>query len=290
MADALSCPLTSQYDDTYDDGSRTGAFLRIFDCTRKKQRLFYADFDTKCGGMVKEVEVKKGVLTDLKFVKNGYSIMAQSFDRGTCFSWRSENGCEIRCGSWSAVVLSYDSKTSSDVENVVRIDVKPKYSGKLRSCLLNDDPEEEGVADKIAVDVYNCTNNGYSNRNEKCNMIKKGVVLRKDQLVNLNYDVNDYAVMLKFYGRDLCASCREYNVNYTFYRCHIECENMFDKGGDDPGVVYRSYERVVKYPIKYLKFVNVTNFTENDGKMLKQNPFFLLMVFVCTVTFLINLF
>ena len=299
VADALSCPWDTR-EPANDDGLTTGATLRIYECTREKDTRHQQSMEMKmtCGDMVKEVEINKGVL--LNYDKNGYSIMVKSLDRSTCFSWRNESwfmpGCKFTCSDSPLLVLPV--AYSSDLENVVRIDVVPKYSGKQRFCRMRNGIDDT-VTDKIVVNAYDCIDRRFSvSGRETCNLIRKGIVVRKDELVNLNYLVNDYTVLLKFYGKELCVSSREYHVNYTDYRCRSACDDMFEKSKYEfeDGRLVISYERAyleyetsgVETGSKYLKFQNVTNFTGNDGRRSKENQFLLLFLLTCTVTIFIK--
>ena len=153
-------------------------------------------------------------------------------------------------------------------------------------CPMSD--RGDVIADKIVIDVHDCTN--HPEGNEQCTTLRKNMVLNKDKMVNINHDVNDYAVMVQFQGEELCVSLRRKKINETSFRCRSSCENMFDV--EDKGEVIAPYEEYlnsdgkdVKY--KYMKFLNVTNFNETDtnsaGYMTYQSHpliFSMIMVFI----------
>ena len=283
LVDALTCPLSKTPDQADDDGSTTGATYRLYECIQSGSV-------TTCGVLIKEIEVPKGVLTNLNYnTSEGYSITTQYHDHDICYTWRhATRGCQSECNGQTVTKLSYTTSPSND--KVVKIDVKPKFSGKFRSCPISK--RGDVIADKVAVDAFDCTN--HPEGTETCTAVRKSIILNKDKLVNLDHDVNDYAVMLKFHGEELCASYRRVKLNETNYNCRSGCENMFDV--KEKGELIAPYEEYVKndgsqdeVKYKYIKFLNVTNFNETDsvssaGYMVHQShPFLLSAILVLLI-------
>jgi len=92
---------------------------------------------------------------------------------------------------------------------------------------------KSGNEERAQVDVWNCIRS--TRGSDACGgkAVRSGVLLRRGVVTNLGYDVNDYAVMAKFFGNEVCVSYRSYTRSSDVSKCNEKCFSIYEDGGEE---------------------------------------------------------
>lgn len=250
LSAATSCPLP-----TGTGGSKTSVTLRLYEC--QKSSAYSA---ANCGNMEKEIQLVKGATTNLNYMKNGYSIIAKFFGTQICISYRYSSStssvigpvqsqkCEDKCFQDDTTITYKQSGACSDtgsycnfVYYLIKLEVVPKDDAIGNTCPLPSDGKVGNIG-RARLIVYDCIRASSSSKAACGGKPVKTVLLYRGIATSLNYDVNGYAVMAKFYGEDICVSYRGHSIRKgTSYRNTKKCEKKcFSIKETEETVTYKS--------------------------------------------------
>ena len=221
MSEPPSCPLRAG-----TGGSKTSVTLRLYECLKPS-----ASSPTNCGKMEKEFQLKKGVAeSHLSLIKNGYLILVKFFGTQVCVSYRYSSStsstvgpiqsqkCESKCFQDDITVSYKQSGACSDtgsycnfVYYLIKLEVVSKDDAIGNTCPLPPDGKV-GKVGSARLLVYDCIRASSSSKAACGGQPVKTILLHRGISTNLNYDVNEYGVMAKFYGEDICVSYRRHKI------------------------------------------------------------------------------
>ena len=222
---------------------------------------------------MREMSLAKGKTTNLYYDVNGYPVMAKFYGSEVCVSYfkveKAKNGsiykqkCEDECfddyedetyyedGCDSTTCTGRHGKfrfgiksagENMEVTEVVSINVIDQLSMAVSGAKTCPLPKGiSGEKASVTLRLYNC-NKASSTSMYTCTKIKD-VPLKKGTTTNLNYNVNGYSVMAKFFGKQVCVSYfkLEKAKNGSIYKqkCEEECfddyeDETYYQAGCDP--------------------------------------------------------
>ena len=196
-----------------------------------------------CGNMEKEIQLVKGAATNLNYMKNGYSIMAKLFGTQICVSYRysartssiigpvQSQKCKDKCFQDDATITYKQSGACSDTGSycnfhyyLIKIEVVSKDDAIGNTCPLPSDGKVGNIGSARLL-VYDCIRASSGSKAACGGRPIKNVLLYRGISTNIDYDVNGYAVMAKFFGEDICVSYRRHSISKgALYRNTKKCE------------------------------------------------------------------
>lgn len=220
LSEPPSCPLP-----TGTSGSKTSVTLRLYECQKSS-----ASSSINCGKMKEEFQLVKGVATSQNYMKNHYLLMVKFFGTQVCVSYRylsstssivgpvQSQKCESKCFQDDTTVTYKQSGACSDTGSycnfmyyLIRFEVVSKDDAIGNTCPLPSDGKIGNIGSARLL-VYDCIRASSSSKAACGGKPIKTILLYRGISTNLNYDVNEYAVMVKFYGEDICVSYREHTI------------------------------------------------------------------------------
>jgi len=245
QADTCSLPTEGR------SGDGSVVTLRIFQCFWR-----LASDPITCGGLLKEVKLERGVTMSLDYSTQGYDIIGKYFGGQVCVSWRRldqttssylstqrEEKCESTCFI-DTTYGTYLMDGSCEYGGCWWLHRSLKYQvimpdlGYGNTCPITEQGKI-GSEERVKIDVWDCIRTPRTE--DACGGRPKrtGVLVRKGVLTNLGYDVNDYAVMAKFFGDEVCVSLRYYDRDDDVKKCNEKCFSTYENKGEEQ-VTYRA--------------------------------------------------
>lgn len=238
---ANTCPLPTNG----SSGDGTEVTLRIYKCHQGS-----ASSPNRCGSLQKEIKLKRGATTSLEYSPQGYLVIGKYLGKEVCVSWRRldrtltsfigtqrDESCKASCFTDTeyATYLMDGSCTNQGCWwqfNSLKFQVILPERGYGNKCPITEQGKS-GNEERAQVDVWNCIRS--TRGSDACGgkAVRSGVLLRRGVVTNLGYDVNDYAVMAKFFGNEVCVSYRSYTRSSDVSKCNEKCFSIYEDGGEE---------------------------------------------------------